>query len=129
MPCQNAILVPLPICMVKYTKSDMKKQLQKLSQHEKKLTQAFEVYWAEQEKSPSACHGLRKIAELYGVNHNMLHQKVNVKGKTHCEYLQGCQKLSLNQEACLVELLIEMDQHGLGFDHEDICLYTLAILS
>jgi hypothetical protein len=50
-------------------------------------------------------------------------------GKTHKEYLLGCQKLTEIQETRLVALLIEMDQCGLRFDHNNIRLYALAILN
>jgi hypothetical protein len=115
--------------MVKYAPSRVKSSHDKLSSCEKKLSQAAEVYDAEQAKPEGTQRGLRKIAELYGVDHNTLHRKVNKTGKTRKEYLLGHQKLTEIQETRLVALLIEMDQRGLGFDHIDIRLYALAILN
>jgi hypothetical protein len=115
--------------MVKYAKSDAKKWLEKLSQRERNLSQASEEYRAEQKKPIKVRRSLRKIAELFKVPHNTLHRRVHSKGQTRLEYVQSLQKLSLIQERCLVELLVEMDQRGLGFDHHDIHRYALAILS
>ena len=88
---------------------------------------AIDAYKIEQKKANGLHRGLSKIASLYNVNHNTLYNQLHGK-QSIIEHNSKKQKLGVEEEATLVNLVLKCLDWGIPLLHKEIIQYTNHIL-